>query len=97
MMNQLMCASCSIFLSHFNKALKWLSSILKDKLVFVSRGTQNDQKYFYVHPETGAVIQIGDLTELPEKTQITVFQVCDFIFSCNNLLSVIFWISSTQM
>ena len=44
----------------------------KDKLVFEHKGTDNDKKYFYVHPETGAVIQIGDLTELPEKIQTTV-------------------------
>ncbi|XP_062579030.1 protocadherin Fat 3-like [Saccostrea cucullata] len=39
-----------------------------DKLVFVNRGTANDKKYFFVQPETGAVIQIGDLTELTTQT-----------------------------
>lgn len=47
-------------------------STFKDKLVFVHRGTDDDKKYFYVHPETGGVIQIGDLSELPDKT----FQAC---------------------
>lgn len=74
-----------LFWQASNKSLK----ILKDKLVFASRGTENDKKYFYVHPETGAVIQIGDLTELPEKNQITEFRVCIIIVS-DDWLSVIF-------
>lgn len=47
-------------------------SIFKDKVVFEHRGTDDDKKYFYVNPETGVVIQIGDLSELPDKT----FQAC---------------------
>lgn len=47
-------------------------SIFKDKPLFVHRGTEDDKKYFYVNPETGVVIQIGDLSELPDKT----FQAC---------------------
>ena len=57
----------------------------KDKLVFEHKGTDNDKKYFYVHPETGAVSQIGDLTDLPEKVQTTIFQAC-VVFDSTNCL-----------
>lgn len=56
----------------------------KDKPVFVHRGTDDDKKYFYVHPETGGVIQIGDLSELPDKTFQACFNLIDTCIYSNN-------------
>lgn len=56
----------------------------KDKIVFVHRGTDDDKKYFYVHPETGGVIQIGDLSELPDKTFQACFNLIDTCIYSNN-------------
>nr|XP_034314272.1 protocadherin Fat 4 isoform X3 [Crassostrea gigas] len=60
-----------------------------DKLLFVHRGTDDDKKYFYVNPETGVVIQIGDLSELPDKIFQFNVDVSDTRQPINTVIAIV--------
>ena len=47
----------------------------QDKLTYTSQGNSVDNTYFYVVPESGAILLIGDLTQDPQTSHVVSYLI----------------------